>query len=200
MNTPSHNCADSERIRSGAALIVTLTLLLVTFTGIIFLNLLLEKNGFVTETLPDGTQQSYYYLHGEKVTGWHVVKSYKRYFDESGVMATGWREIDGKTYYFRPTNGSLAVSITLTLEDGKKYTFDDNGVYLPEPKVGWYTTLDGSVVYYNKNGARVTGWQEIDGNRYYFQKYTGRMLASETAYIEGVHYSFDEYGNATPIN
>ncbi len=194
-----HASSDTERIRSGAVLIIVLTIFLILVVGILFLGLFSEKNGFITETMPDGTEQSYYYLHGEKVTGWHVVSSYKRYFDENGVMVTGWREIDGKTYYFRPETGAVAVSTTLTLEDGKKYTFDDNGVYLPEPRVGWYTAADGSTVYYNQNGSRITGWREIDGNTYYFQPRTGRMLVSETAYIDGKMYSFDENGAATQL-
>lgn len=191
---------DNERIRSGAVLIIALTVLLLIATGILFCRLFTEKNGFITETLEDGSEQSYYYLHGEKVTGWHVVGSYKRYFDENGIMVKGWREIDGKKYYFRPENGSLAVSTTLTLEDGNKYVFDDDGACITEKRSGWYTAPDGSTVFYNQNGSKVTGWREIDGRKYYFQPRTGRMLVSETAYIDGVTYIFDENGSAVPAN
>lgn len=191
---------DSERVRSGAVLIILLTLLLLTAVGVLFFNLFKEKNGFVTETLEDGSIRSYYYLHGEKVTGWHVVGSYKRYFDENGVMVTGWQVIDGKKYYFNSKTGSLSVSITLTLDDGNKYVFDEYGVYLPEPLTGWQTAADGSTVYYDKNGRKVTGWKEIDGEKYYFQLRTGRMLVSETACIDGITYIFDENGSAISEN
>ena len=40
---------------------------------------------------------------------------------------------------------------------------------------GWNTAQDGAVQYLDTRGKPLTGWQEIDGNRYYFTPETGAM-------------------------
>ena len=90
----------------------------------------------------------------------------KQYYS-GGVMASGWTEIDGDTYYF-DENGVLCTGLA-ELEDGRYY-------------------LD-------ENGRRQTGWIELDGTRYYFQE-SGSMAVSVRLQIDGVRYVFDENGAA----
>ena len=53
---------------------------------------------------------------GAMATGWYFDNQYQKwfYFDGDGYMATGWREVDKKEYYFNPlpdgTRGAMAVS------------------------------------------------------------------------------------------
>ena len=65
--------------------------------------------------------------------GWFTVNGFKYYADGSGVLATGFKIINDKRYYFWPRTAeghysrTMARNGTFTI-DGKKYTFDKNGV------------------------------------------------------------------------
>jgi YHS domain-containing protein len=52
------------------------------------------------------------------------------YYDENGMPVTGWKEVDGKTYYFsEDTYYALTGKQTI---DGETYYFDENGVLDPD--------------------------------------------------------------------
>ena len=73
-----------------------------------------------------------YYLgaNGAMATGWLELNG-KWYYFASGVMATGWQKIGSNWYYFQ-SSGVMVSNTTMTI-DGKPYTFDANGVWVPEP-------------------------------------------------------------------
>ncbi|WP_051688913.1 leucine-rich repeat protein [Butyrivibrio sp. AE2032] len=77
------------------------------------------------------------------------------YCGSNGVAATGWKQIDGKWYYFYET-GSMAESVWLK----------DNGK--------WY--------YINSDGTMYKGWKK-SGDYWYFLKSDGTMAANE--YCDG---------------
>ncbi|PDZ08227.1 cell wall-binding protein [Bacillus pseudomycoides] len=89
------------------------------------------------------------------------------YAGSDGVFLKGWKEIDGKTYYFHPdtrqvlstsgSNGNHEI-------DGKQYHFDNKGVL---QRSAW---RDQS--YSDASGAFIKeGLREIEGKIYYFQNY-----------------------------
>ncbi|WP_243526737.1 N-acetylmuramoyl-L-alanine amidase family protein [Bacillus pseudomycoides] len=89
------------------------------------------------------------------------------YAGSDGVFLKGWKEIDGKTYYFHPdsrrvlstsgSNGNHEI-------DGKYYHFDDKGAL---QRSAW---RDHS--YSDASGAFIKeGLREIEGKIYYFQNY-----------------------------
>ena len=84
------------------------------------------------------------------------------------VAADGWVEIDGvKTYYCRD-----GVKLTGShFMDGVMYTFDDNGIYLPDFRYDGFYEINGTVMYFVAN-----------------QYYTGVQR------IGDVFYNFDENG------
>lgn len=43
---------------------------------------------------------------GVNAHGWRDINHHRYWFDEKGVMATDWKEIEGKWYYFHPTRGA----------------------------------------------------------------------------------------------
>ncbi|PFF88510.1 cell wall-binding protein [Bacillus cereus] len=81
---------------------------------------------------------------------------------EEGRYYTGWKEVDGKKYYFKDgENSNLDRNETI---DGKKYYFNHEG---QATQTGFIQT-NGNTYYYNDKGEMQTGFQEINGNRYYF--------------------------------
>ena len=92
-------------------------------------------------------------------TGWQTIGNQFYYFSESGIMQTGWRDIDGKRYYLAPEDGHLWFG-WLTLSDGSRY----------------YCSADGSLTYgwlgpyylAPEDGHMVTGDYVIDGVTYRF--------------------------------
>jgi glucan-binding YG repeat protein len=53
--------------------------------------------------------------------GWLDINGHRYWFDDKGRMATEWREIDGKWYYFQPESGkaaSLAGALYVSDETG----------------------------------------------------------------------------------
>ncbi len=118
-----------------------------------------------------------YYRNGSgyNVTGWQFLTRDDGvdcwyYFDDSGVMTTGFKTIDGQLYYFKD-DGTLTHSEKLKEIDGLLYSFSNDG------------------------HANV-GWQSIDGNWYYFDRYTGDAFESNVHGIEGDDYIYifwDDY-------
>ena len=122
-------------------------------------------------------------------TGWISNPGYSgtewNYYDPvSGEEASGWRNIDGKWYYFlhHALKGFQKIG-------DKSYYFDPVNA---DMKTGWISQqVDVKKWYYYdpKSGERLLGWQDIDGKKYY--------LTSEGAYcgytytIDGKEYYFD---------
>lgn len=88
---------------------------------------------------------------------------------EEGRYYTGWKEVDGKKYYF---------------QDGINYTFDG------------YETIDGKRYYFNHDGeAKLTGFDKVDGKIYYYND-KGEMQKNDWKKIDGKYYYFDASGAA----
>lgn len=77
-----------------------------------------------------------------------------------GVVADGWVN---DTYYY--VDG---VKVTGSIfMNGAMYTFDENGVYMPDYKYDGFYDIDGTVMYFVGNNY-LTGTQRISGLFYYF--------------------------------
>ena len=60
--------------------------------------------------------------------GWQEVNGTWYYFDDDGIMVTGWQEMDTNVwYYFNPDTGGM-ISNTTIYDDGAYWAFDENGV------------------------------------------------------------------------
>lgn len=107
-----------------------------------------------------------------------------RVFSES---SNGWVKIDFHYYYYDNSDfltGTQAI-------DGKLYTFDENGVLLGNGKV---QNIDNEFYYIDVEGLIVTGWQTVEGSRYYFRPETGCAVKDTISTIEGLRYIFDNSG------
>ena len=120
-------------------------------------------------------------------SGWNQDADGNWEYIENGTVATGWKLIDGKWYYFNDgwyidTNyddtagwkqsdyrGRMATGAAkiwnYTWTDQITYFFNADGTLDTTP--GWKT--DGiDTFYFDKNGERAVGWRQIGGNWYYF--------------------------------
>ena len=79
---------------------------------------------------------------------------------------TGWRTINGKTYYY--INGKAVTGERQI--DGHWYYFDANGIM----QTG-FVNLGYKIVYYNYNGWMLYGEHQLNGYWYYFDNGTGAM-------------------------
>lgn len=87
------------------------------------------------------------------------------YFGDDGVKVTGWKKIDGKTYYFNK-EGIMQKSTWKKHKDDKYYL--------------------------SKTGAAVTGWNTIEDKTYYFDN-SGKMETGEV-YIGLSKCTFNDSG------
>lgn len=146
-----------------------------------------EKTENVTFTFDENGAQVGYVFH-------KCADGYTRAY-RGNTFITGWREIDGNWYFFtssQETYGRMYVgTVTINLATGQKvkYTFDSKGHL---QGTSWYTYDDGSkVLYYGPK--TLTGWQTVDGVKYYMDPETGFVVTGDIE-IDGVMYSFLEDG------
>ncbi|PGE92339.1 hypothetical protein COM62_28350 [Bacillus pseudomycoides] len=83
---------------------------------------------------------------------------------EEGSNYSGWKEIEGKKYYF---DGGIHYTFDGHQEiKGKRYYFNQDG----EAKLTGFDKVDGKIYYYDDKGVMQTGWKEINGKWYYFKE------------------------------
>ena len=119
--------------------------------------------------------------NGVQKTGWRTVNGKRVYFDpETGTMQTGWISVYDNRYY-ADADGKETGEIQV---NGTRYLLDNE---TGEQHTGFCTFSDGTISYYaedgtiqngwidsrygrsfSKNGILQTGWQTIDGKRFYF--------------------------------
>ena len=118
---------------------------------------------------------------------------------EGKTLATTWRNIGGKQYYYKNYQpqkntwvfdqnkwyylGSSGTKLTGWIATGnKKYYLDSSGVM----KTGWIKDAN-SWYYANASGAMVTGWVK-DKNLWYFMDNSGKMLTGAIKSNGKVYY------------
>ena len=113
----------------------------------------------------EGDVWRFYDDNGDLVTGFFEYNGDTYYFDlETGDMFTGKHTIDGEEYYFHEQYGFIPMGWRNDLE--KEYYYNDHGFVV----LGWIN--DNGDIYYMDpvDGVVLTGWQEIEGKKYYFYK------------------------------
>ena len=109
----------------------------------------------------------------------------KYYQNADGSYHLGFKEIDGKLYFFSRWGGAMRTGV-FTI-DGVLYGFNEDG-----------TAIDGvyqfnNNTYYFKRGQAQVGFQTLDGKTYYFDPTTGVMQKGIIS-INGTYYGFNEDG------
>ncbi len=129
---------------------------------------------------------------GKPVTGWKQIDGKWYYFEANGVMQTGWKQVSGKWYYLH-TDGAMRTDWKQI--GGKWYYFHTDGAMRTDWK-----QIGGKWYYFHTDGAMRTGWKYIGGKWYYLYE-DGHMAKSEKIQGEdGKIYDIDENGVYTAGN
>lgn len=91
---------------------------------------------------------------------------------------------------FSTTAMSVSAAKWVKSDNGIMYQYD-NGSYA---KSKWIKTKSGDRYYIKADGTRATGWAEIDGDMYYFNKKTGKATINKKIVIGSYSYKFDKNG------
>ena len=126
------------------------------------------------------------------------------YFDENGILGTGWVSYDG-AWHWLGTSGRIATGWTKVADAW--YYMDNSGAmttgwtqvrgswfYLADSgkmATGW-TKIGGSWYYFQESGAMATGWVN-DGGTWYYLNESGQMVTGRVQ-IDGTWYTFDKSG------
>ncbi len=119
---------------------------------------------------------------GHMVIGLAGIDADTYYFNEQGLLQTGWVELNHLTYMFNPNdNGKLY----------KGWWNDATGAYYLDPtdahRVSGLAAIDGAVYYFNEIGQMQVGLVNANGKIYDFGP-DGKMLTGMQAVGDGVYY------------
>lgn len=115
-----------------------------------------------------------------KATGWKLINGTWYYFNDNGVMHTGWLKYNNKKYKLSDSG----IMITgWNLDNGKWYYFNDDGTM----HIGW---LKDNNEWYklDEDGTMITGWIS-DNDKWYYAKPSGN-LETDSITIDGKTYNF----------
>ena len=121
-------------------------------------------------------------------TGWVTENGKKRYILEDGTFLQGVQKI-GETLYAFDGEGNM---LTGWIMSGGKYRYaKEDGALC----TGLYKFNEKTVYFDPADGAMSTGWQTINGFKYYFDE--NGIMATGTQIIDGTTYEFDADGKFT---
>ena len=115
------------------------------------------------------------------------------YASKEGAFISGWHYIGSDIFYFDtgdPTHPALFGEVVLN--GGRHYYFDEHSGLAQDR---WVKLPNGNWVYASKEGAFISGWHYIGGNKiFYFdtEDPTHPALFGEVVLNGGRHYWFDE--------
>lgn len=166
----------------------------------------------------------YFDEKGQDFGGWKQIDGNWYYFEGGGIIY-GWHRINQEYYYLDPVTGIMQTSGT-AMRDGRTYEFSSDGRSVAidglknaeeggtegwiEENGNWYYLRDGVKVtnewlyngdekyYVGADGARYTGWREVDGAFYDFDR-KGRAAHDVVQYRDEHKYSLGSDGRATEL-
>ena len=124
--------------------------------------------------------------------GWKYLNGQYYYVKDNYFLENAFIEENGVKYYFGAHSVMTKNSSITTFSDQGMgvYAFDESGAML---KNTWYfdvKDLSSNWYYLGNDGKAIQGWQEIDGDRYYFTPF----MMTNVFEIDGKYYLFDESG------
>lgn len=132
-----------------------------------------SKSDYVAASKPDTGSESTTVKNGWEENGEEV------YYYINGKKVTGWRTIEGKTYYFDTKTGLMQKS-KLISEDGKFYYVDKNGAKVSNK----WEEYEGKTYYFTADGTAAKGMKQMDGKYYWFH-INKAYLYKNTRFVRG---------------
>ena len=129
----------------------------------------------------------YPYVHEENCRGnegdkgAHFSSQYADFADTFIVnteIRQGWHEENGGYYYYVDNQALTGTQLVTDRKDSNQmrfYEFDETGKLVSEQGATGLITHEGDL-YYAVLGVAQTGWQEVEGNNYYFDPDTGKAV------------------------
>ena len=154
---------------------------------------------------------------GILMTGWQTIDGKRFYYSkEDGQPQFGWLNWNGSRYYIDPENGKQNGWLTLEADSTEQHYFlDDNGVL----QTGFFQTAEGSPLFYagadgaifqdgiyeidgapywfHEDGSLHTGWQTVNGKRYFYDPITGEITFGWIHWNDNYYYVSAETGKYT---
>ena len=117
-------------------------------------------------TQPDDTQHS----------GWETVDGKRYYYDpETGEMQTGWLVLTNgsisRRYFFGEDGAVMTGFFRTDTNTSPVYYADEEGAVVK----GGIHTIDGKPYWFYEDGSLHTGWQTVNGKRYFYDPVTGEI-------------------------
>ena len=131
-----------------------------------------------------GADSYYFDENGILGTGWVSYDGAWHWLGTSGRIATGWAKVADAWYYM---DNSGAMTTGWTQVRGSWFYLADSG----KMAMGW-TKIGDSWYYFQESGAMATGWVNDGGTWYYLNEF-GQM-ATGRVQIDGTWYTFDKSG------
>lgn len=121
------------------------------------------RTGWIKLGSSDDLKYYYYGSNYRQYTGWKTIKKKKYYFNPKNGNAreqNTWCKIDGNYYYF---NESGVLQTGFKTINGKRYYLSSSGAR----KKGWQTVNGHKYFMDKKTAVMKTGWFDYNGKRYY---------------------------------
>lgn len=113
--------------------------------------------------------------NGEVIKNGWIEEEGKTYYYVNGEKSTGWMTIEGKACYFHLNTGVMYKSRTVKV-DGEYYYLDENGVRVSSQ----WAEYNGKTYYFSETGKALKGLKKLDGKYYWFHTKNAYMLKDRT--------------------
>ena len=126
-----------------------------------------------------------YYLaaDGHALVGPNQIGNDFFYFTETGNNVGGWITIGEQKFYYDPLNGNRMLKGWFQDETGRHYLFPADGHMVTGP-----ITIDKKNYLFNAEGAMLTGWQELAGQKFFYNPADGSMYTGWLGDISNRYY------------
>ncbi len=146
---------------------------------------------FFTDTI-DGTAYTFYFDDkGIMATGWRTIGADKHFFDNAGRMLKGYQNIGGK-YYLFDNSGKMQTGWHDINADGIiEFFHEETGM---QTKGLVYDSTKPGYIFIEQNNTLAKGWKLIAGKKFYFDESNNSVAATDFTEIQGKTYYFNAKG------
>ena len=133
-------------------------------------------------------------------SGWETVDGKRYYYDpETGEMQTGWLVLTNgsisRRYFFGEDGAVMTGFFRTDANTSPVYYADEEGAVVK----GGIHTIDGKPYWFYEDGSLHTGWQTVNGKRYFYDPVTGEITFGWIIWNGGYYYVTEKDGKYTSL-